>query len=153
VKILLDTNLLVRAAITPEGSAREILRLIEANETHVLILSPYLLSEIADVLRRDRIRARWPLSHEEIRLYCQYLARIGEEVLVEPLPPVIEDPKIQAIIETAVAGAAAVICTFDAFLQTARSPILCRAWNSGDEGRRPSLGPPKREKKLGEVPY
>ena len=46
MRILLDTNLLVRAAITPEGLAREILRLVEASEHHVLVLSawPPLLS-------------------------------------------------------------------------------------------------------------
>ncbi|SPF51435.1 conserved hypothetical protein [Candidatus Sulfopaludibacter sp. SbA4] len=114
MRILLDTNLLVRAAITPQGSARAILHLIEESEQHTLLISAYLLSEVADVLRRDRIRARWPLTDEEVRSYCEFLARIGEEVPAEPLPPIIEDPKDQAIIEAAVAGTAAVICTFDA---------------------------------------
>ena len=104
MKILLDTNLLVRAAITPKGSAREILRLVEAHVDHVLVLSPYILSEVADVLRRDRIRARWPLTDEEVRSYCHYVASVGEEVFPAPLEPVIQDPKDQAIIETAVAG-------------------------------------------------
>ena len=54
MRVLLDTNLLLRAAISPKGSAREILRLIEAAEEHVLVMSPHLLSEVADVLRRDR---------------------------------------------------------------------------------------------------
>ena len=58
MRILLDTNLLVRAAITPDGAARQVLRLIEADQSHVLLISPYILSEIADVLRRDRIRAK-----------------------------------------------------------------------------------------------
>ncbi|MBZ5623519.1 MAG: putative toxin-antitoxin system toxin component, PIN family [Acidobacteriia bacterium] len=110
MRILLDTNLLVRAAITPKGSARAILRLIEKSEGHVLIISDYLLTEVADVLRRDRIRARWPLTDEEVRSYCTLLARIGEVVSAQPLPPIIEDPKDQAIIEAAAAGAAAVIC-------------------------------------------
>jgi putative PIN family toxin of toxin-antitoxin system len=114
VRILLDTNLLVRAAITPQGSARAILRLIEESEQHSLLISAYLLSEVADVLRRERIRARWPLTDEEVCLDCEFLARIGEEVPAQPLPPIIEDPKDQAIIEAAVAGTAAVICTFDA---------------------------------------
>lgn len=113
MRILLDTNLLVRAAITPKGSARAILRLIEESEEHVLLISDYLLSEVADVLRRDRIRARWPLTDEEVRSYCKFLDRIGEVVSAQPLAPIIEDPKDQAIIEAAVAGTAEVICTFD----------------------------------------
>jgi len=122
VRVLLDTNLLVRAAITPEGSARAILRLIEESEEHALVISAYLLSEVAEVLSRDRIRARWPLTDEEVRSYCEFPARIGEEVSAQPLPPIIEDPKDQPIIEAAVAGTAAVICTFDAHFY--RQPVL-----------------------------
>lgn len=119
MRIVLDTNLLVRAAITPGGLAHEILRLIEADADRILILSPYLLSEVADVLRRDRIRARWPLTDEEIHSYCQYLA---QEVSPQALPPVIQDLKDQAIIETAVAGAATILCTFDIHFYDA--PVL-----------------------------
>jgi predicted nucleic acid-binding protein len=108
-----------------KGSAREILRLIESSEGHVLVLSPYLLSEVADVLRRARIRTRWHLSDEDIGLYCQYLSRVGEEVSLEPLPRVIGDPEDQAVIETAVAGAVTVICTFDAHFYTPAVLALC----------------------------
>jgi putative PIN family toxin of toxin-antitoxin system len=127
VRILLDTNLLVRAAITPKGLAREILRLIEANEDHVLVMSPYLFSEVADVLRRDRIRARWPLTDEEIHLYCHYLSTVGEEVSPQPLTAVIQDTKDQAIIETAVAGAATVICTLDSHFYEPTAAAFCAA--------------------------
>ena len=113
MKILLDTNLLVRAAISPQGSAREILRCIESNERHVLVVSPYLFSELADVLRRDRIRARFPLTGEELRSYCEHLANVGEEVSPKPLGPVITDPKDQAVIDAAVAGEVDVLCTSD----------------------------------------
>lgn len=122
MRIVLDTNLLVRAAITPGGLAHEILRLIEADADRILILSPYLLSEVADVLRRDRIRARWPLTDQEIHSYCQYLTQVGEEVSPQALPPVIQDLKDQAIIETAVAGAATILCTFDIHFYDA--PVL-----------------------------
>lgn len=114
MRILLDTNLLVRAAITPEGLARKILDHIGKKDEHVLILSAHLLSEVADVLSRPRIRARWPLSADEIQKYCQYLSAAGQEVKIQPLPPVISDPKDQAVIEAAVSGEANTICTSDA---------------------------------------
>ena len=127
MRVLLDTNLLVRAAITPHGAAREILRLLEASDDHVLVISPHLLSEVSDVLRRDRIRARWPLTDEEVRLYCQHLARIGEEVPSQPLAAVIQDPKDQAVIEAAVAGGVVVICTLDKHFFTAPVQLFCAA--------------------------
>jgi putative PIN family toxin of toxin-antitoxin system len=113
MKILLDTNLLVRAAISPQGSAREILRFIEASERHVLVVFPYLFSELADVLRRDRIRARFPLTEEDLRSFCDHLAAVGEEVSPKALGPVIDDPKDQAVIEAAVCGEVDVLCTSD----------------------------------------
>ena len=114
MRILLDTNLLVRAAITPTGLARKLLRSVEEREAHILILSSHLLSEVADVLHQPRIQQRWPLSEAEIETYCRYLSRVGQEVPLDPLPPVIADPKDQPVIEAAVAGQADVICTSDA---------------------------------------
>ena len=113
MRILLDANLLIRAAITPYGLARKILHLIEASQEHVLIVSSHLLSEVADVLSRPRIQSRWPLSGNEIESYCQYLSAAGEEVKIRQLPPAISDPKDQPVIEAAVSGRAEVICTGD----------------------------------------
>lgn len=127
MRILLDTNILVRAAISPTGSAREILRLIERDEAHSLVISAHLLGEVADVLRRDRIQARWPLTDEEVRSYCRYLAQVSVEVSPRALPPVIRDPKDQAVIETAVTGAADVICTSDAHFYAEPVLALCAA--------------------------
>ena len=127
MRILLDTNLLVRAAITPAGLARAILRRVGENANHVLILSPYLLSEVAEVLRRDRIRARWPLTDEEVGLYCRFLAAAGEEVSPRPLAAAIQDPKDQAIVETAVAGSASVLCTIDAHFYAHTVLAFCAA--------------------------
>ncbi|MFN0168070.1 MAG: putative toxin-antitoxin system toxin component, PIN family [Bryobacteraceae bacterium] len=127
MKILLDTNLLVRAAISPAGSAREILRSIESDEEHELVISRYLLGGVADVLRRDRIRARWPLTDEEVAAFCRFLSLVGREVSPEPLPHIIEDPKDQVVIETAVAGAANVICTLDAHFYKAKVSAFCSA--------------------------
>ena len=47
MRFLLDTNLLVRAAITPGGLARKLLGYIEEGEEHVLIVSSHILSEVA----------------------------------------------------------------------------------------------------------
>jgi len=66
------------------------------------------------VLHRPRIQAHWPISSKEIQTFCRYLSRIGEEIPYQPLSPVITDPKDQAVIETAVAARANMICTSDA---------------------------------------
>ena len=66
MKILLDTNVLVRAAITPEGLAQKLLSHIEQGDERVLIVSSHILDEVADVLRRSHIQKRWPLTEDDI---------------------------------------------------------------------------------------
>ena len=114
MRVLLDTNLLVRAAITPGGLARRLLRCIEENDEHVLIVSSHILSELAEVLSRPRIQARWPLSTDDIQNYCRYLSKIAQEVPAQQIAAVISDPKDQPVIEAAVSGQADGICTSDA---------------------------------------
>jgi uncharacterized protein len=116
MRVLLDTNILVRAAITPDGLARKLLQSIEESEDHVLIVSSHLLAEVTDVLRRPRIQGRWALSDDDIQTYCRYLAEVGREVPIQPIPTAISDPKDQPIVEAAIAGEADAICTSDVHL-------------------------------------
>lgn len=109
MRILLDTNILIRAANTPDGLARKILDLILHDERKVLVISSQILSELADVLRRPRLRSRWPLSNDDIQRYCQFLSAVAEEVAIRAMP--IADPKDQPVIEAAVAGRVDVLCT------------------------------------------
>ena len=113
MRILLDTNILVLAAITPNGLARKILDRICNGDRHVLVISAFILTEVADVLSRPRMRSRWPLSTEEIQRYCQLLSAVAEEVTIRPMPSAIADPKDQPVIEAAIAGAVEAICTGD----------------------------------------
>jgi predicted nucleic acid-binding protein len=98
MRILLDSNLLVRAAITPNGLARKLLRCIEEREEHILVISAHVLSEVADVLHRPRIQGALAHFGPRIRTYCRYLSNVGEEVSAQRLSPVITDPKDQAVI-------------------------------------------------------
>jgi hypothetical protein len=69
----------------------------------------HFLAEMADVLRRDRFRARWPMGDDEVDSFCRHLAAIAEEVSAAPLPPVVSDPNDQVIIEAGVSGGVDVI--------------------------------------------
>lgn len=127
MRILLDTNLLVRAVLTPQGPARRILNLIETGEDHVLIVCDQLLNEIASVLARNRIRRRWPLTDEQVEGFCGYLARVAERIVADPLPAVISDPKDRWVIETAVAGRVSALCTLDAHFGAPAVREFCEA--------------------------
>jgi uncharacterized protein len=114
MRVVLDTNILIRANPKARGPAREVLQKIVSGE-HVLITSRFLLQEVARVLAYPRVEMRWKLHPREIEEYLQVLASVSEVVA----PPsgraiVLKDVDDDPIIYTAVAGRADVLCTLDA---------------------------------------
>jgi len=115
MRIVLDTNVLIRANPKSRGPARELLlKIISGN--HVLVTSPFLLQELARVLAYPRIEARWRLRPEEIDEYVQILASASEVVApAAGVPIVLKDADDDPVLYTAVAGKADVLCTLDAY--------------------------------------
>jgi predicted nucleic acid-binding protein len=56
MRIVLDTNILVRANAKARSPARELLQLIVASLDHVLIPSPFLAQELELVFSYERVR-------------------------------------------------------------------------------------------------
>ena len=73
MRIVLDTNILVRANAKARGPARELLQVIVASPDHVLLLSPFLLQELERVFSYERVRESSKLTDEEIAEYLSYL--------------------------------------------------------------------------------
>jgi putative PIN family toxin of toxin-antitoxin system len=116
MRIVLDTNILVRSAAKADGLARRLLHTISAG-SHRLIISPFILDEVARVLAYRRIRSRWGLTDEEIQEHVNLLAASAE--IVEPVTierVVLADPDDDAIVHTALSGRADVLCTRDVHL-------------------------------------
>jgi putative PIN family toxin of toxin-antitoxin system len=118
MRILLDSNLLVRVGISPFGAASAIVRLIQTAPEHVLLSSEHLRNEVADVLGRSRIRERFAITDRSVKQFLERLANTSENVAPDPLPAVIVDPEDQAVIEAAVSGRADVLCTLDRHFHT-----------------------------------
>jgi len=116
VRIVLDTNILVRAnpRVSPEGLARDLLLTIVSGP-HVLVLSAPILFEVRRVLAYPHVQARWPLTPEAIDRYLVYLSALAEVVAPIPAssPVVISDPDDDPILQTAITGRADVLCTRD----------------------------------------
>jgi predicted nucleic acid-binding protein len=114
MRVVLGTNILVRANPKAAGSARSLLAVLARSPQHALILSPFLLEEAARVLAYPRLQAVWPLSPAEIQEYTAALDDLLEMVLPVPAPAVvISDPKDDPVTETALLGGADVPCTLD----------------------------------------
>src|ERR1700757_3654197 len=125
MRVVLDTNILIRANPKARGPARQLLlKVISGN--HVLVTSPFLLQELTRVLAYPRIETRWKLRPEEIEQYVQLLA--NESELVAPashVPIVLKDADDDPIIYTALTGKADVLCTLDAHFYQESVQAFC----------------------------
>ncbi len=127
MRVVLDTNILVRANPKAKGSARDLFIELAESEEHTLILSPFLLDETERVLAYSRLQAIWPLTSDEIQQYTQALNGLSEIVHPRSLSPVIsKDPNDDPVIETAILGRADVLCTLDQDFYATEVVDLCR---------------------------
>jgi putative PIN family toxin of toxin-antitoxin system len=128
MRIVLDTNILARAASGPPGPAAELL-LRAMQEPHILCVSPFLLAELSRVLRYERVRRIHGMTDDEIDQYLQNIQLAS--VVVEPAPDatmsiVTADPDDDPIVATAIAASAEVLCTLDRHLHTPAVVSYCR---------------------------
>lgn len=123
--VVLDTNILVPAAGNEQGLAGRLLQEIVSG-SHVLVSSPYILSEIARVLAYPRLQVRWQLSGETV---TEFVSRVGDisEIVLTTIPRrvVTADPDDDPIVQTAVLGRVDVLCTRDAHLLEAAVVEYC----------------------------
>lgn len=127
MRIMCDTNVLVRAVISPYGAAADLLDIVVRQHLHVTSIA--VLGELYDVLRRERIRAIHGLDDAKIR---RVLSRLFKLSVFVPLPTeaqavVPRDPKDNPIVVTAIAGQADVLCTLDRHLYDVAVVELCTA--------------------------
>ena len=110
MRIVLDTNLLARAAMPGTGLARELPVRCTA-DPRVLILSDFIISELSRVLRYPRMLKAHGLNDDHIEEYLAHL-RSGSVIVVLPeqtTPGVATDPDDDRVVATAIAGQAAVL--------------------------------------------
>lgn len=123
MRIVLDTNVLVRGHARATGPAREVVRRVTSGPHLFLITSPFILEELERALHYPRLQTQWPLTEEEIQAYVAELDRsaevleTGEATPGEALSP---DPKDDPVIQTAKLGRANVLCTLDRHIRNSR---------------------------------
>ena len=113
MRVVLDMNLIVRAAGNQRGLARELLSLA-LGESHTLVLSHSLYAEVEKVVHYPRLQALHGWNNAEIRQFLDLLVLGSEQVAVVgyPIgPPVGLDPADDSVLLTATAGQAEVLGT------------------------------------------
>jgi putative PIN family toxin of toxin-antitoxin system len=116
MRVTCDTNVLVRAALTPAGAASDLLEIIVRD--HILIASLPILAELLEVLQRPRLSNLYRLDTRTIQ---RFVGQLHRTATIVPLPTqlpavVLRDPRDNPIVLTAVLGIAGVLCTRDQHL-------------------------------------
>lgn len=104
--IVLDTNVLVSALLTPHGYAARVLDAILAGRLTIL-LDDRILEEYEEVLRRER----FGFALEDVKILLEFLRVEGIAVTAPPLKVELPDSGDLMLVEVAVAGGADAIVT------------------------------------------
>jgi uncharacterized protein len=129
MRVVLDTNVLARAAMRMSGLGRELLLRCTENP-HVLVLSEFIILEVSRALRYPRMRKSHGLSDQDIEEYIGDLRSACVIVLLpDETPPAVvpADPADDPVVATAIVGQATVLCSLDRHLHQPEVAAYCRA--------------------------
>lgn len=120
IRAVVDSNVILRAVIKPNGSVGPVLQRLR-NAEFVAVYNDPLLTELADVLNRPRIREKYALRDEDIRTVIALLLLRGESVEPSRRIDACRDPKDNMILEAAVEGRSDFIVSGDGDLLVLRA--------------------------------
>lgn len=112
MRVVIDTNILVRAMLNPGGSVGPVVDSLREGR-YLFLYSEATLNELIDVLGRPRMVHKYGITTAEIEALCALVVRRGEAVHPTRTIAACRDPKDNKFLELAVAGRADVIVTGD----------------------------------------
>ena len=120
MSVVLDTNVLVSAFLSPKGGPAQILAQFRA-EAFAMVVSQPLLDEYQQALGYERVRALYGLTAEEIRQQMADLRAAALFVTPTVSVKVVSDPDDNMLFAAAMAGHAEIIASGDAAVQAVKA--------------------------------
>lgn len=112
IRAVIDTNVLIRAAIRPHGSVGPVVRRLRQG-AYLLIISEILFDELIEKLREPRIARKYNLDQQAIQDFVGELAVSSELVAPTRIIHVCRDEDDNRVLEAAITGRAEYIVTTD----------------------------------------
>jgi putative PIN family toxin of toxin-antitoxin system len=122
VRVVIDTNISVSAAINPSGFPARLMRALAAGQFELISSEP-LLAELRVKLSLPRIRRRTGFTDAEIAEFVAAIRELAEMVVVTGEVKLCRDPNDDMVIETALKGRADVLVSRDEDLTRAEGVI------------------------------
>ena len=111
-RAVVDTNILIRALIKPQGAVGPVLTQLRDGDYTLLYAEP-LLDELMAKLALPRIRDKYHLTDDDVETVLALILLRGEPVMPQRRITACRDPKDNIVLEVAVAGEADYIVTGD----------------------------------------
>ena len=112
MRAVLDTNILIRALIRPQGTVGPIIPRL-AKGDYALVYSAPIRNELIAKLALPRIRNKYNLTDTQIEALLDLIALRGQLVAPERRVKICRDPHDDMFIEAALAGSAEYVVTGD----------------------------------------
>lgn len=112
IRAVIDTNVLIRAAIRPQGALGPIVRRLRVG-AYLLIISEILFDELIEKLREPRIARKYNLDEQDIKDFVGELAVSGRIVFPTREIHGCRDEDDNRVLEAAVTARADFIVTTD----------------------------------------
>lgn len=117
MRVVIDTNVLVSAVLSPHSVPGRILELLR-QERFELLISDEIFVEYSVALQYDRVRKRHRLSDELLNKMLQDLRAVSVLVIPSVAPNVVSDPDDNKLFACALSGGAHFIVSGDIAVQT-----------------------------------
>jgi putative PIN family toxin of toxin-antitoxin system len=101
--VVVDTNILIRAVIKPDGTSGPVLRRLVHGD-YMLVYSRPLLAELLEKLELPRIKEKYGITDDDIADLVARVVLRGELVIPERQVSVCRDSEDNMVIEAALAG-------------------------------------------------
>jgi putative PIN family toxin of toxin-antitoxin system len=112
IRAVVDTNILIRALIKPQGTVGPVLTRLRDGDYTLLYAGP-LLDELVAKLALPRIHDKYHLTDDDVETVLALILLRGEPVMPQRRITACRDPKDNVVLEVAVAGEADYIVTGD----------------------------------------